>query len=99
MRPSGAIMRAVTLAAVAIAIAARFSAAGADELNDLRVNQAQINSRIDQLAQPTAAPSPLGSPAPNNEPAAGSFPRSFLIPGTNTSIRVGGAIDETLRYR
>ena len=28
----------------------------------------------------------------------GSFPRSFLIPGTDTSIRVGGFIDETLDY-
>jgi hypothetical protein len=28
----------------------------------------------------------------------GSFPRSFLIPGTDTSIRVGGFVDETLDY-
>ena len=30
--------------------------------------------------------------------AGGSFPRSFLIPGTDTSIRVGGFVDETLDY-
>ena len=30
--------------------------------------------------------SPVGSVA-----GAGSFPRSFLIPGTDTSIRIGGS--------
>ena len=30
--------------------------------------------------------------------AGGSFPRSFLIPGTDTSIRVGGFIDLTGLY-
>jgi hypothetical protein len=28
----------------------------------------------------------------------GSFPRSFLIPGTDTSIRVGGFTDMTIDY-
>jgi hypothetical protein len=34
--------------------------------------------------------------APNAPVAGGSFPRSFLIPGTDTSIRVGGFVDITI---
>src|SRR5712692_6246583 len=59
-------------------------AASADEISDLRANQELLQSRLDQLAQ---APAPAGPGAPT---LAGSFPRSFLIPGTDTSIRVGG---------
>jgi hypothetical protein len=29
----------------------------------------------------------------------GSFPRSYAIPGTDTSIRVGGTVSETLGYQ
>src|SRR6185369_7160778 len=70
--------------------------ARADELSDLRANQELLQRRLDQLAQ---IPAP-GSPYPGGPPAksagagivGGSFPRSFLIPGTDTSIRVGGEI-------
>jgi hypothetical protein len=58
--------------------------ARADEISDLRANQELLQRRIDQLAQ---APAPAG---PGTPTLAGSFPRSFLIPGTDTSIRVGG---------
>ncbi len=34
-------------------------------------------------------------PAPGTPSLGGSFPRSFLIPGTDTSIRVGGFVDFT----
>src|SRR5689334_2271906 len=66
-----------------------------DERTDLRVNQELLQQRIDQLAQsgnPGAgsvlAPT-TGGPV-NVQMTGGSFPRSFLIPGTHTSIRVGG---------
>ncbi|HEY5316278.1 MAG TPA: DcaP family trimeric outer membrane transporter, partial [Pirellulales bacterium] len=35
------------------------------------------------------------APIPGRPLAGGSFPRSFLIPGTDTSIRVGGFVDIT----
>jgi DcaP outer membrane protein len=72
-------------------------AATADELADLRANQELLQKRIDQLAQgsvpgpyvPGFGPETLrnigGTPA-----TAGSFPRSFRIPGTDTSLRIGG---------
>src|SRR4029077_12985235 len=56
----------------------------ADGLSDLRANQELLQQRLDQLAQVQA---PGG---PGAAVGAGSFPRSFLIPGTDTSLRVGG---------
>jgi hypothetical protein len=77
--------------------------ASADELADLRANQELLQRRIEQLAQGTKAypgvPGALGAePTPGVPLAGGSFPRSFLIPGTDTSIRVGGFIDLTGLY-
>src|SRR5258705_6976662 len=64
--------------------------ATADELADLRANQELLQRRIDQLAQagPAAFPAPAGGPG--GPVLAGSFPRSFVIPGTEVSLRVGG---------
>jgi hypothetical protein len=60
--------------------------ARADELADLRANQELLQRRVDQLAQ--AGPS-VG-PGPGGPVMAGSFPRSFVIPGTEVSLRIGG---------
>jgi Porin subfamily len=86
-------------AAIACALSAPLvigsSAVQADELGDLRTNQALLENRLDQLAQ-------VGLQRPQEPPGtptlAGSFPRSFLIPGTETSIRVGGEINMTGVY-
>jgi hypothetical protein len=81
----------------AVALLSGLSAAKADELADLRANQDLLQQRIDQLAQipgPGGA-YPGGPPAPT---AGGSFPRSFLIPGTDTSLRVGGRIQVNAIY-
>jgi hypothetical protein len=73
----------------AVALLTGLHAARADELADLRANQELLQRRLDQLSQaaPGAAPAPSG---PGSPVVAGSFPRSFLIPGTDTSIRIGG---------
>src|SRR5438128_639178 len=69
-------------------LATGLSAARADEISDLRANQELLQRRIDQLAQvPPPAPPPGG---PGGPVLAGSFPRSFVIPGTEVSLRVGG---------
>jgi hypothetical protein len=60
--------------------------ARADELADLRANQELLQRRVDQLAQ--AGPST--GPGPGGPVMAGSFPRSFAIPGTEVSLRIGG---------
>jgi hypothetical protein len=70
-------------------LATGLSAARADELADLRANQELLQRRLDQLAQagPAAFPAPGG---PGGPVTAGSFPRSFVIPGTEVSLRIGG---------
>jgi hypothetical protein len=94
-----------------IALMTGLPSAKADELADLRANQQLLQQRIDQLAQAgvSGPPAPLtggagggaaiGIPgyraAPTVPTLGGSFPRSFLIPGTDTSIRVGGFVDFT----
>ena len=88
-----------------------FTGARADELADLRANQQLLQQRIDQLAQAqaqaagpatggvTGAGTAYGTNAvPGTGMVGGSFPRSFLIPGTDTSIRVGGFADLTIDY-
>jgi len=85
----------------AIALLTGLPTVKADELADLRANQELLQRRIEQLAQglpETKAfpgrPGALGAqPIPGQAIIGGSFPRSFLIPGTDTSIRVGGFVD------
>ena len=91
----------------AIALLTGLPIANADELADLRANQELLQRRIDQLAQAGIPPSRISpgiAPALGTEPIpgqaiiGGSFPRSFLVPGTDTSIRVGGFVDLTSLY-
>jgi hypothetical protein len=86
------------------------STASADELADLRANQELLQKRIDQLSQ--AAPGsipipgqyvpgfgpPTGPAGPNQPVVSGSFPRSFLVPGTDTSLRIGGFANVTAQW-
>ena len=74
----------------------------ADELADIRANQELLQRRLDQLSQAApGGPGPyvpgygpqMGPPGPNQPVLSGSFPRSFLIPGTDTSLRIGGFIN------
>jgi len=100
-----------SLAATAVvALLTGLPAASADELADLKANQELLQRRIDQLAQAQlpatggtpGAGTPAGIPgmqaAPGTPSLGGSFPRSFLIPGTDTSIRLGGFVDVTGLY-
>ncbi len=80
---------------VALAFLTILSSARADELADLRANQELLQRRIDQLAQVSEA----GTKAVPGAPlAGGSFPRSFIIPGTETSLRVGGEVRLSVDY-
>ena len=72
--------------------------------DDLQVNQQLLDTRIDQLAavglQPGAGAvfSVDQNKAAGAAAVAGSFPRSILIPGTDTSIKIYGAITEVIDY-
>jgi hypothetical protein len=88
----------------ALALLTGIPSARADELSDLRANQELLQRRVDQLAQGSNIPAggapaaPAGGPQVGMTMAGGSFPRSFLIPGTDTSLRVGGFVDLTMLY-
>jgi hypothetical protein len=53
-----------------------------------------LQQRLDQLGQSQDKP----SPAPGAPLSAGSFPRSFLIPDTDTPVRVGGSVTGIVQY-
>jgi len=74
----------------AVALITALPSARADELADLRANQELLTRRIDQLAQIPPPPPPGGPAGPGGPVMAGSFPRSFVIPGTEVSLRLGG---------
>jgi len=88
-----------------VALLTGLPSASADELSDAQAKNQLLQQRLDQLAQAPPV-SPVGGLYPGGPPApsagagivGGSFPRSFLIPGTDTSIRVGGEIRENLLY-
>jgi hypothetical protein len=80
---------------------ATVAAASGARADDLQLNQQLLNSRVDQLAAVGLAPDQFGlspNPAAGSPVTAGSFPRSILIPGTDTSLKVYGQITEILDY-
>src|SRR6266480_2513710 len=87
MRRGAGIVPVIGWTLPAFVLATGLSSARADELADLRANQELLQRRIDQLAQVPPPPPPGG---PGGPVTAGSFPRSFVIPGTEVSLRVGG---------
>src|SRR5436190_14982610 len=72
-----------------VALITALPSARADELADLRANQELLQRRVDQLAQ---LPPPAFPEGPRASSFAGSFPRSWLLPGTETSMKIGGNI-------
>jgi hypothetical protein len=91
----------LTLIAANVA-AADSSIARADQASDLRADEALLQSRVDRQAQLPSSGDLYGvgpgNPATMAPATSGSFPRSVLIPGTETSLRVGGQIDEIAAY-
>src|SRR5437764_12280488 len=83
----------------AVALITALPSARADELGDLRANQELLQRRIDQLAQVPPPGAPPGGPGGSGGPVmAGSFPRSFVIPGTEVSLRIGGQATGSLLW-
>jgi hypothetical protein len=74
--------------------------------DDLKVNQQLLSDRLDQLAAVGLGAGGSGNPylSIDQGPAAGtpvtggSFPRSILIPGTETSLKIYGEIREITDY-
>jgi DcaP outer membrane protein len=85
----------LSLLASSAAVTITGAPAFADELADLRANQELLQARIEQLAQVGDAGSPVGK---GTAVTGGSFPRSFVIPGTDTSLRIGGEARLSIDY-
>jgi hypothetical protein len=95
-RRIGAIAALGGMMTAAAALLTGLPSAQADELAQLKANQALLQQRLNQLEQQAAvgaAPVPPGAPS-----LAGSFPRSILIPGTNTSMQIGGFVQLDASY-
>jgi hypothetical protein len=93
-KPGFGAMAAIGGLLAAAALLAGGPCATADELSDLRANNELLQQRLDQLSQPQDKPDPpAGAPL-----TRGSFPRSLLIPGTDTSIRLGGSVTGIVQY-
>jgi hypothetical protein len=79
-----------------------FIAAKGDELSDLRAREQALQQQLDELQGVPAAPGhsrPATAAPPGRPPVgAGSFPRSFLIPGTETSVSVGGSVQTNFGF-
>jgi hypothetical protein len=84
-------------AALAVALLVHIEAADADDLSDIKANLALMQKA--QFAPGSTGGTAYGTKAAPGAPlVGGSFPRSFLIPGTDTSIRIGGFADLTVQY-
>lgn len=85
---------AVLAAASVLMAGVGFTIAHADELSDMRANNVLLQQKIDQAR---ALNGDMPPPAADGQGAPlGSFPRSFRIPGTETSVRVGGNLTATI---
>ena len=86
------------------AVVAMLTGLSSARADDLKLNQQLLDARIDQLAavgqQPGAGAvfSIDQNAAAGAAVTAGSFPRSILIPGSDTSIKIYGQISEVLDY-
>lgn len=79
----------------AIALLAATGPVAADEIDDLR---AQINALQDKVTQIQADETAKPSVAPAAAVNAGSKPKSWQLPGTNTSMAIGGYAKLDLIY-
>jgi outer membrane DcaP-like protein len=70
--------------------------ASADELPNSSATEGSVQQRIEQLAQVGEGGT---KSAPGTLVTGGSFPRSFIIPGTETSLRVGGEVRFSVDYQ
>jgi opacity protein-like surface antigen len=79
----------------AIALLVATGPVAADEIDDLR---AQINALQEQVTQIQADETAKPRVAPAAAVNAGSKPKSFQLPGTNTSLQIGGYAKLDLIY-
>ena len=83
-----------------LSLLAATSCAKADELSELRSGSDLLQQRLNEINRvQTARTSAVAGVNPPDSATGGAFPRSFLIPGTETSVSIGGDVDESVGYR
>ena len=93
-RRDAAIAPALAWSLAGLVLCLAITAARADEEADLPAAQQTLERRLDNLL-PSAPPPPALQAAL----VAGRFPRSFVMPGTDVSLRIGGqALGSVLWY-
>jgi hypothetical protein len=80
---------------IVLAALAGVGAARADDVSNPNHPDKALQQKLDLLDHGSDTPD---TTPPSPSVSEGSFPRSTLIPGTGTSIRVYGTGTETLRY-
>ncbi len=90
-----AVITAALVCLLSVPLAIWSTAARAGDLSEGSANQEALQQRLDQLAQVGTAKPQV---PPGTSAIAGSFPRSFLIPGTDTSLLVGGQLELDAEY-
>lgn len=92
----GRALRKPALRRSLFACALLFSSGGpaaADEISDLQEQMRALTEKLRQIeAKQNASDAGRATPAAASDDGKGSFPRSFKIPGTDTSLRVGGYV-------
>ena len=83
-----AIGRALKWAAPAIVLIGGSPGARAAGTIDWDAGRERLQHRLDEVAQAV----PIASSGPGGPVLAGGFPRSFAIPGSDVSLRIGGQV-------
>jgi len=82
----------LTLLATAAIPLAYVGPAAADELSDMKAQMQVLQSRIGELETKQAQVSSVEQVAPAQAVTGGDFPKSFKLPGSETSIKIGGYV-------
>ena len=91
---SGNVLRAKTLAlAIAIGLGVPTAAARADELQDLKAQLEALKKKVGELEmKQETAEKKQAMAAPDNVVTGGATKGSFKLPGSNTSVTLGGYV-------
>jgi len=82
----------------AVAMMAASAPVAADEMQDLKAQIEALQVQLDSLESRQAVSDSRGTVAPAAAVEAGSKPKSWLLPGTNTSMNIGGYAKLDLIY-
>src|SRR2546425_13297934 len=90
--PLGSKHRAWSALALAVSLTGADAAARADTLSDLKEQTEALRRKVNELEDAQRKPAPTGVVT------GGDIPGSFRLPGSTTSIKLGGVVQFDARY-